>query len=88
MNRRHLQIDDTIECHGKSVSIFEESDVSMPYSIKDGPPPKSPVTWAWCFTNSEDEKGDIETIYLGFPSKQSAIDDAFAYRQSMMEDVQ
>lgn len=88
MTRRYLQIEDSLECHGKFVTIFCEMDVPMPYKPPDGPPARAPETWAWGFDNSERESGEIETIYLGFKDKQAAIDDAFEYRQSMLEDIE
>ena len=84
--KRRLEIEDTFEYHGMEVVIFQESDVPEPYKNKDGPPPKSPVTWAWAFTNSEDKEGEIETIFLGFATKGAAMDDALVYRYSMLED--
>ena len=86
MKQRHLQTEDTFECHGKEVVIFQESDVPQAYKIGTTPPPKDPDTWAWAFTNSEDKTGEIECIYLGFATKDAAMDDAYDYRRDMMED--
>lgn len=84
--RRRLEPEDTFECHGKGVLIFQESDVPLPYKTEDGPPPRNPDTWAWGFTNEEDKEGEIDTIFLGFATKQAAMDDAWEYRESMLED--
>ena len=87
MAKRHLQIEDEIECHGMDVAIFEESDFPVPYKIGDKPPEKAPVAWAWAFIGKTGRGGEIETVFLGFPTKQDALDDAFDYRRGMLQDI-
>lgn len=47
------------------------------------PPAKSPEAWAWGFNDPSD---GVETIWLGFPTKQAAIDSAFDYRREELQD--
>lgn len=82
--KRHLQIEDEFECHVMSVAVFEESDVPQFHKTGEEPAPRNPPTWAWGFT--DEKTGEIEVIWLGFTSKDAAVQDAWDYRRSMLED--